>query len=134
MPTVAGCILIMAYRKTHLRKFQPSSVLPIWTSANAELNTTIFLSCLREMGITNLVSYIRKLYIAVAICTLTGFCIGAAYGGIGGMVWGVLLGFATPAAVIWTVITAIHIAIHIGMFCAAAMAVFYVLKWILHFW
>ena len=126
----------MARRKSSgrsiLSKIRVRDVLPIWTSANAELNTAMFVSCLQGLGITGIPSYLRKLAIPVIFCVLVGASAGAIHSGINGMFVGSLLGLATPAALIWLGITLIHIASYLIVFCAAWVVLFYVVRWF--FW
>ena len=125
----------MARRKSPgrsiLSKIRIRDVLPIWTSANAELNTAMFVSYLQGLGITDFPSYLRKLAIPISICVLVGAFAGAIHSGINGMFVGSVLGLATPAALIWLGITLIHIASYLIVFCAAWVMIFYVVRWFL---
>jgi uncharacterized membrane protein (UPF0136 family) len=109
----------MARRKASGRStfsnLRVKDVLPIWTSANSNLNTAMFVSYLQGLGITGIPSYLRKL---------------AIHSGVSGMFVGALLGLATPAALIWLVITLIHMAIYLIAFCAAWVVIFYVVRWL----
>ena len=126
----------MARRKASgrsiLSRIRVRDVLPIWTSANAELNTAMFVSYLQGLGITDFPSYLRKLAIPIFICVLLGAFAGAIHSGINGMFVGCVLGLATPAALIWLVVTLIHTAIYLIVFCAAWVVIFYVVRWF--FW
>ena len=126
----------MARRKSPgrsiLSKIRVRDVLPIWTSANADLNTAVFVSHLQGLGITDFPSYLRKLAIPIFICVLFGAFAGAIHSGINGMFVGCVLGLATPAALIWLVVTLIHAAIYLIVFCAAWVVIFYVIRWF--FW
>lgn len=103
----------------------------MWTSVNTDLNTAVFLSYLRDIGITDVASYLRKLALPIVVCLPIGACAGATYSGVQGMFVGALLGLVAPAAITWLVITLIHIAIYMAVFCAAWVALFYVARWIL---
>ena len=104
--------------------------MPIWTSANAELNTAMFVSCLQGLGITGIPSYLRKLAVPLVFCVLVGACAGALHSGINGMFVGSVLGLATPAALIWLVITLFHMASYLIAVCAAWVVIFYVARWL----
>lgn len=123
----------MTHRKasgrSSLAKIQVRDVLPIWTSANTDLNTAIFVSYLQVLGITGIRSYLRKLAIPIVLFVLVGACAGAIHGGINGMLVGSLLGLATPAALIWLLITLIHIACYLIAVCAVWVVIFYVVCW-----
>lgn len=112
-----------------LAKIQVRDVLPIWTAANTDLNTAIFVSYLQKLGITGIRSYLRKLAIPIVLCVLVGACAGAVHSGVNGMLVGSLLGLATPAALIWLVITLIHIACYLIAVCAVWVVIFYVARW-----
>jgi hypothetical protein len=124
----------MARRKASGRStfsnLRVKDVLPIWTSANSNLNTAMFVSYLQGLGITGIPSYLRKLAIPVVLFVLVGACAGAIHSGVSGMFVGALLGLATPAALIWLVITLIHMAIYLIAFCAAWVVIFYVVRWL----
>ena len=105
-------------------------VLPIWTAANVNLNTAMFVSYLQGLGITGIPSYLRKLAIPIVFCVPVGACAGAIHSGVSGMFVGALLGLATPAALIWLVITLIHMASYLIAFCAAWVVIFYVARWL----
>ena len=124
----------MARRKASGRstisKIRVRDVLPIWTSANTNLNTAMFVSYLQGLGITSVPSYLRKLAIPIVLCVLAGACAGAIHSGVSGMFVGALLGLATPAALIWLVITLIHMAVYLIAFCAAWVVIFYVVCWL----
>ena len=113
-------------------KIRVSDVLPICTSANANLNTAMFVSYLQGLGITGISSYLRKLAVPVVLCVLAGASAGAIHSGINGMFVGALLGLAAPAALIWLVITLIHFACYLIAFCAVWIMIFYVVRWF--FW
>lgn len=123
----------MTHRKASgrspLAKIQVRDVLPIWTSANTDLNTALFVSYLQRLGITGIPSYLRKLAIPIVLCVLVGACTGAIHSGVNGMLVGSLLGLAAPAALIWLVITLIHIACYLIVFCAGWVVLFYVGRW-----
>jgi hypothetical protein len=112
-----------------LSNIRVRDVLPIWTSANTNLNTAMFVSYLQGLGITGISSYLRKLAIPVVLCVLVVACAGAIHRGGNGMVVGALLGIATPAALIWLVITLIHMASYLIAVCAAWVVIFYVVRW-----
>ena len=124
----------MARRKASGRSILSSvrvrDVLPMWTSANTNLNTAMFVSYLQGLGITGIPSYVRKLAIPVVLCVLVGACAGAIHSGVSGMFVGALLGLATPAALIWLVITLIHMAVYLIAFCAAWVVIFNVVCWL----
>jgi hypothetical protein len=124
----------MARRKASGRSIFSSirvrDVLPIWTSANTNLNTAMFVSYLQGLGITGIPSYLRKLAIPVVLCVLAGACAGAIYSGGNGTFVGALLGLATPVALIWLVITLIHMTVYLIAFCAAWVVIFYVTRWL----
>ena len=109
-----------------------SNVLPIYTSANANANTAMFVLYLQGLGITGMRSYLRKLAVPVVICVLAGASAGAIHSGVNGMFMGSLLGLAAPAALIWLVITLIHFACYLIAFCAVWVLIFYVARWL--FW
>ena len=123
----------MARRKASgrspLAKIKVGDILPIWTSANANLNTAMFVSYLQGFGITGIPSYLRKLAIPVFICVLVGAFAGAIHSGGNGMLVGALLGIATPAALIWLAITLLHIASYLIALCAVWVVLFYVVRW-----
>jgi hypothetical protein len=123
----------MARRKASGRspfaKIQVRDILPIWTSANTDLNTAIFVSYMHGLGITSIPSYLRKLAIPIVLCVLVGACAGAIHSGVNGMLVGSLLGLATPAALIWLLITLIHVACFLIAFCAVWVVIFYVARW-----
>jgi hypothetical protein len=112
-----------------LSNIRVRDVLPIWTSANANLNTAMFVSYLHGLGITGISSYLRKLAIPVVLSVLVGVCAGAIHSGGDGMFVGALLGVATPAALIWLVITLIHMASYLIAVCAAWVVIFCVVRW-----
>ena len=89
----------------------------------------MFLSCLEALGITDLRSYWRKSQILIVLCVLVGASIGASSDGIKGLLVGCLLGFATPAALIWLGVTLIHIAIYLAIYCAAWAVILCVAWW-----
>lgn len=121
----------MAYRKPSPRGPKISQFLPIWTTANADLNTAIFVSCMQRLGITSLSSYLRKFELPILLCALVGAGIGAFQSGFWGLIVGALLGLATPAALIWLAVTLVHIAVYLAVFCAAWLAIFCVIYWLL---
>ena len=124
----------MARRKasgrSHPAKIKVEDILPICTSAKANLNTAMFISYLQGLGITGIPSYLRKLAVPLVFCVLVGACAGALHSGINGMFVGSVLGLATPAALIWLVVTLIHAAVYLIVFCAAWVVIFYVVRWI----
>jgi hypothetical protein len=125
----------MAYkpsRRSSSRKLKPSDVLPIWTSANSEVNNLMVASCFSGMGISDLRSYWRVLPAACAFSVFVGACIGLAYSGVKGLVIGSLLGFAGPAAVIFLAVTLFHIAIYLLAFCFVWALIIAVFWWLLH--
>ena len=127
----------MAYRRapnrtagrSSRRKLELTKVLPIWTSVNTDTNNIMFLSCLEALGITDLRSYWLKLRILIVISVFVLACIGASTDGIKGLLVGSLLGFATPAALIWLGVTLIHIAIYLAIYCAAWAVILCVAWW-----
>ena len=123
----------MARRKasgrSHPAKIKVEDILPICTSAKANLNTAMFVSYLQGLGITGIPSYLRKLAIPIVLCVLAGACAGAIHSGGNGMLVGTLLGIATPAALIWLAITLIHIASYLIALCAVWVVLFYVVRW-----
>ena len=124
----------MARRKASgrsvLSTIRVNAVLPICTSAKADLNTVMFVSYLQGMGITGISSYLRKLAVPVVLCVLVGASAGAIHSGVNGMFVGSLVGLAAPAALIWLVITLIHMAVYLIAFCAAWVVIFYVVRWL----
>ena len=126
----------MARRKASgrspLAKIKVGDILPICTSAKANLNTAMFISYLQGLGITGIPSYLRKLAVPLVFCVLVGACAGALHSGINGMFVGSVLGLATPAALIWLVVTLIHTAFYLIVFCAVWVVIFYVVRWF--FW
>lgn len=119
----------MAYRKTSGRKIKVSEVLPIWTTTNTELNNAMVSSCMLGMGISDIPSYWRKLRTAIMFCVFVGACIGLSHGGLG-LVVGVLLGFATPAGVIFLAVTLLHYLIFLFAYCLACAAILCVGWWL----
>lgn len=111
-------------------KIRVRDILPIWTSANTDLNTAMFVSYMQGLGITGVSSYLRTLAIPVVLCVLAGACTGAIHSGGNGMFVGALLGLAAPAALIWLVITLIHIASYLIAVCAVWVVIFYVARWL----
>ena len=118
-----------ASSRSPLAKIKVGDILPIWTSANANLNTAMFVSYLQGFGITGIPSYLRKLAIPIVLCVLAGACAGAIHSGGNGIFVGALLGLAAPAALIWLAITLIHIASYLIVFCAVWAVIFYVVRW-----
>ena len=118
--------------KIHISKFRLSQVLPIYTPANGELNTAMFLSFMHRLGIDSFSSYLRKFAIPNSICALVGAGIGLAYSGISGLIVGALLGVATPAALIWLAVTLVHVAAYLAIFCLAWAVIFAVARWLLY--
>ena len=129
----------MAYRRaskgssgrSSRRKLGLAQVLPVWTSANAEINNVMFMSCLWRLGITDLLSYCRKLRIAIVLSVIVCASVGASSDGLKGLLVGSLLGFATPAALIWLVVTVVHLAIYLAVFCLAWAVILFVAWWVL---
>ena len=121
----------MAGRKPSLRGPKLSQVLPVWTSANADLNTAIFLSFMQRLGVHDISSYLRRFAIPNFLCAVIGAAIGAFHSGFWGLIVGALLGLATPAALIWLAVTLVHVAAYLAVFCAAWAVIFYVARWIL---
>jgi hypothetical protein len=124
----------MARRKASgrsvLSTVRVSAVLPICTTAKANLNTAMFVSYLQGLGITGIRSYLRKLGVPVVLCVLAGASAGAIHSGVNGLFVGSLMGLAAPAALIWLVITLIHFACYLIVFCAAWVLIFYVARWL----
>ena len=121
----------MAYRNRSGRKVKVSEVLPIWTSANTELNNAMVSTCMLGMGISDIPSYWRKLKGAIVFCMFVGACIGIPHG-FTGLIVGALLGFATPAGVIFLAVTLLHYLIFLFAYCVAWAAILCVGWWLLH--
>ena len=113
------------------RRHPLKGLVPLWTSAHADLNTSLYLAAMAKLGITDISSYLRRLVLPILICSLFGAYAGALHSGLQGLIVGALSGFAAPAAVIWLVITLTHMAIYLTVICVAWVVLFYVLRWIL---
>ena len=122
----------MAYRNRSGRKIKVSEVLPIWTTANTEANNAFVSSCMLGMGVSDIPSYWRKLKTAIVFCMFLGACIGLSNSGFTGLMVGVLLGFATPAGVIFLAVTLFHYLIFLFAYCVAWAAILCVGWWLLH--
>lgn len=112
--------------------YQAANFLPIWTSANADINTAIFISTMHRLGIISMSDYLRRWAILNILCALVGAAIGLTYGGFLGLASGVVLGIATPAALIWLAVTLLHAAAYLAIFCAVWVAFFYVIRWLFY--
>lgn len=121
----------MRFRKGQSKRHQVKDYIPIWTPANADLNTALFLECLAKWGITDVRSYFLKLRVAIVLCVIIGAIAGAIHSGLHGLIVGALLGLPAPAVVIWLVITVIHVAIYLAVFCAAWVGLYYLARWFL---
>jgi len=91
-----------------------SDVVPIWTSKQVDANEVMVQATFGSLGIDGYRSYWSELWIAIIPCMLLGLLIGAGTHGLGGLLLGAILGFATPAAVIALFVTVLHFAIYLG--------------------
>lgn len=124
----------MAYRnksgRSPGRKVRLSQVLPIWTTTNTEVNNAMVTSCMLGMGISDIPSYWRKLRAAIVFCMFLGACIGLSSSGAKGLIVGILLGFSTPAVVIFMTVTLLHYLIFLFAYCLAWAAILCVGWWL----
>ena len=108
-----------------------SDVVPIWTKKNVDANEVLVQATFYGLGIDGYRSYWSKLWIAIIPCILLGLVIGAATHGLGGLILGAILGFATPAAVIALFVTAVHFAIYLGTVLLVWSAILMAAWWFL---
>jgi len=104
-----------------------SDVVPIWTSKQVDSNEVMVQATFCCLGIDGYRSYWSKLWIAIIPCILLGLLIGAATHGLGGLLFGAILGFATPGAVIALFVTLLHIVVYLSVFCLIWVGVLFVL-------
>lgn len=124
----------MAYRSPKhpsLRQLKPSQVLPIWTTANSNFANILAKDMLARIGITDLRTYYQKLGPAIIICAIVGAFVGAASYQLKGLLFGALLGFATPAFAIWLGTVLVLIFIFLAVYCAAWAVILWLAWWIL---
>lgn len=121
----------MAYRKTTRRKFQPSSVLPIWSTTHTDTVNLAVLALLSKFGITDVPSYFLQFRIPIAISVVVCACIGAANYGIKGFVLGGLVGLLAPAALVWGSVLLVAVAVFLGLYVLAWTAIWVVFQWAL---
>ena len=97
------------------------------------MNTVLFLQVLEKLGVTDIRSYFRRMWLAAIPCTLIGLLYGATYGTAKGLLIGTVVGIASPALLIWAAVTLVHIVMHLFVFVAIwAFIVFcalYVIRW-----
>lgn len=125
----------MAYRKTYgktsRRKFDPSSVLPVWTAQHTDIATLAFQALLSKLGITDIPSYFRQLRTPIAISVIVCACIGATNYGITGFFLGGLAGLLAPAALLWFAVLLVGVAVYLFFFFAAWAVIWAIGQWFL---
>jgi hypothetical protein len=106
----------------------------MWSPVTAQMNNAMALQVLAKLGVTDLASYIRRLWIAVAMGMVIGAVVGATYWGIQGLLTGTVIGIASPALLIWLVITAAFIFVHLLVFIAAWTVIIYCALYVIRWW
>jgi hypothetical protein len=81
--------------------------------------------------ITDIRSYLHRLQGAIVLSVIVCACIGASNYGLKGVFLGGLLGIAAPAAAIFLAVVLVLAAILLGVYCAAWVAIYYVVCWLL---
>ena len=114
------------------RGVKVSQVLPIWTTAKADMNTAMVSAVMSRLGVTNVSSYLRRFAIPNVLCAIVGAVLGAGYNGFFGFVTGALLGIAAPAALIFLAVTVLHAAAYLAIFWAAWVALYYLIRWLFY--
>lgn len=106
-------------------------IWPIWTPDLADQNTAQFIAFLYGMGITDVPSYLRKLWWAILVCVVLGALTGFIQGGLTGLLLGAGLGMLAPAAILWLSITLMYVVIYVLVYLAVWVVIFYAIWWIL---
>jgi hypothetical protein len=109
-------------------------LVPVWTPGIAQMNNAMALQVLARLGVTDLASYFRRLWIAIAMGVVIGAVVGATYWGIQGLLIGTAVGIASPALLIWLVITAAVIFVHLFVFIAAWTVIVYCALYVIRWW
>ena len=120
----------MAAKKSS--KFRARDVLPIWTSSHTALNNLMFAQCMHRLGVADIRSYVRKLWLPIVICVFICTAIGATYGTLKALLIGVVAGLAAPAAVVWLAITVVHALMYLAIYLLAWGAILLFMWWLLH--
>jgi hypothetical protein len=94
----------------------------------------MFLQALAKLGIFDLGSYFRQLWIGVVIGVFICAVGGAMNFGIKGLLLGAVTGLAAPVLLIWLAITLVHIAIHLAVFAALWIAITYCVLYVIRWW
>lgn len=125
----------MAYRKTYSktsrRKFQPSSVLPIWTRTHTDTVTMAYQALMSKFGIFDFSTYLRQARIPIAISVVVCACVGAANYGITGFILSGLAGLLGPAVLVWLAVLLVGVALYLALFCAVWGLIWVIGKWVL---
>lgn len=120
----------MGYRAPK-RRFHLSQVLPIWTPSSSAATNLAFMSLLLRLGITDVESYFRKLFVAIVISVVVCAAVGASGSGLKGLVLGGLLGLVAPAALLWLGVMLVGVAIYLAVYFAAWAVILWGLGWLL---
>jgi hypothetical protein len=98
------------------------------------MNTVLFLQVMEKLGVRDVGSYFRRMWIAVVPCALIGMVLGVTYGTWKGLLIGTVIGIVAPALLIWLAVTLVHIAIHLFFFTAAWAAIIYCALYVIRWW
>lgn len=130
----------MAFRKTYNRSsknnrsgksnFRAGDYVPTWNQSQTDTVNLIFKDLMGNIGVTDVASYFRKLFIPIALCMVIGAVVGGYTAGYSGFIWYGLAGFAAPAALLWIGIIVCYCAVILGVFFAAWAAIIFGFFWL----
>lgn len=90
--------------------------LPLWSQQSTDTSLLMFRLLAASFGVTDVSSYILRLWGAILLCVLLGAVIGAWREGWSGLLWYGLAGLVTPAALLWLAAVLSYLALRIAVF------------------
>ena len=115
--------------RPHKSQFKVSDYLPIWTEHHTKNTLLMAELTFKDLGVTDVCSYLHKFAIPIAFCSVTGLGLGVHHWGLPGAVLGVAAGVVAPAALIYVVLALVYVAFLLITF----VAVWAVILWAVHF-